>query len=343
MKLLLLIFLFLSSLSAETIQTFYGPLEVTEPVLLDLLKSPAILRLKSIHQYGVSYYTTHREEYNRYDHSLGVFALLREKGATLEEQISGLLHDVSHTAFSHVADWVFGKEYQKTDYQTLIFNFYLMASGVEEILHQHGFTIETIHPKNKSFAMLEQELPDLCADRIDYNIQGAYHQKFLTKEEALELFKNMHFENGKWVAERMDLLAKIARFSIFMTEDCWGNWLNYACSRWLADALLEALRVGLITWKDFHFGIDQMIWDQLQRSENTLIQKNLEMLRSPTDYCHLVESSQATKIVHFKCRGVDPWVKHKGKVERLTALDEHFKEELNSLRARAKEGIPIRM
>lgn len=52
-----------------------------------------------------------------YDHSMGVFVILRARGAPLEEQIAGLLHDVSHTAFSHVGDWVYGKENQDKDYQ----------------------------------------------------------------------------------------------------------------------------------------------------------------------------------------------------------------------------------
>ena len=90
-------------------------------------------RLKSIHQYGVGYYTTHTEEYNRFDHSVGVFVVLKKKGAKLDEQIAGLLHDVSHTVFSHVGDWVFGKEYQEDDYQSTIHRLYLAVSGVETI------------------------------------------------------------------------------------------------------------------------------------------------------------------------------------------------------------------
>lgn len=341
MKNIILIFLLFASLSADTIQTFYGPIDVTEPVLLELLESPALQRLKSIHQYGVSYYTTHREEYNRYDHSVGVFALLRMKGAPLDEQISGLLHDVSHTVFSHVGDWVFGKEYENHDYQTTIFNFYVAMSGLEEILHHHGFTIGQISPNNKQFVMLEQPLPSLCADRIDYNIQGAYHRNFLTKEEALELFHDLQFEGGKWVAERSDLLTKMARFSIFMTDDCWGNWLNYVLSRWLADTLLEALRTGLITWRDLHFGIDQEIWDRLQASDHLFIRERMQKIESPHRYCAVGEPSTTT--FYFKCRGVDPWVKQKDEIVRLTSIDPKFKEELESLRARAKKGTPIRM
>ena len=43
----------------------------------------------------------------RYEHSVGVMLLVRRFGASLDEQIAALLHDVSHTAFSHVIDYVF--------------------------------------------------------------------------------------------------------------------------------------------------------------------------------------------------------------------------------------------
>src|SRR5579871_6569809 len=198
-------------LHGEIIETFYGVVEVEEPVLLELIHSQAFQRLKEIHQYGVAYYTTHHEEYNRFDHSLGVFAILRKNGASLEEQISGILHDVSHTVFSHVGDWVFGKEYQEEDYQTMIYKMYVSYSGIEDVLVRHGYTINQVQPKGKQFTMLEQPLPNLCADRIDYNLQGAYYQNFLTKQEVLELYADLQFIDGRWVGTRIDLLKKLAR------------------------------------------------------------------------------------------------------------------------------------
>jgi len=49
----------------------------------------------------------------RFDHSVGVMLLIRKLGAgsspasaLLKEQVAALLHDVSHTAFSHVIDYV---------------------------------------------------------------------------------------------------------------------------------------------------------------------------------------------------------------------------------------------
>ena len=139
-------------LVAAQIHTFYGPVEVEEPVILELIESPIFQRLKAIHQYGVSYYTTHREEYTRYEHSLGVFAILRAKNASLEEQIAGLLHDVSHTVFSHVGDWIFGKNEQDKDYQNSIHQHFLEKSGLAQILRKIRFFSRSINSYGRSFS-----------------------------------------------------------------------------------------------------------------------------------------------------------------------------------------------
>src|SRR3989344_5458970 len=93
----------------------YGRYKITEAVLIDLINSKALQRLKGIHQAGAwNLHYSFKKSFTRYDHSLGVMLLLRKFGASIEEQIHGLLHDISHTAFSHVADFVFNKQTSQT-------------------------------------------------------------------------------------------------------------------------------------------------------------------------------------------------------------------------------------
>lgn len=340
----LIFILFSLRLFSEIIDTFYGSIDVNEPVLIELIHSPAMQRLKHIHQYGVAYYTnSYPEEYTRFDHSLGVFAILRLKSSSLEEQIAGLLHDISHTAFSHVGDWVYANEYKEEDYQSSIHDIYLSLSGIENILNGYGYQIEQVSPKRNEFLMLEQPLPNLCADRIDYNIQGAYFQKFITKEEAHELLLNLSFENGKWLLTNQDLAVKLTNFSLFMTENCWGGAENSMTSKWLANAILQGIETGIISQDEFHFGTDQAIWDRLSASPDPLIQKQMQMLRSPTQYFRIVNATKATMFLKFKCRGIDPWIKKNGQIVRLTSLNPTLSEALHKTKKRSIDGWPIEM
>jgi len=329
---------------ARQIETFYGPIEVEEPVLLELIDSPIFQRLKSIHQYGVAYYTTHREEYNRYDHSIGVFAILRANNASLEEQIAGLLHDVSHTAFSHVGDWVFGREHQDKDYQNAIHPLFLEESGLAAILNKYHLTTQQVLPREELFAALENALPNLCADRIDYNIQGAYYQGFITHEEALSIFEDLHFINNRWVSSNVALMRKLTQFSLFMTEDCWGSATNYITSRWLADAILKAIELGCISHTEFHYGTDQEIWDKLLLQKDPVIQRKMEMIRTPQEHFSLVDAySDADYIVKPKFRGINPWVLSESKWMRLTEIDATLAEEYEEVRQRVRKGWLIKI
>jgi uncharacterized protein len=337
------LFCFISAaLSGELVDTFYGPIDVEETVLLELINSPAMQRLKHIHQYGVAYYTTHPEEYNRFDHSLGVFALLRRNGATLEEQITGLIHDISHTVFSHVGDWIFGMEYREVDYQTTIFKLYLSHSGIEQILLKYGFTIHQVCPLKQGFELLEQPLPNLCADRIDYNIQGAFHQHFISKQEAIELFEDFKFVEGRWITSRIDLLKKIAKYSYFMTQDCWGNPFNYLTSKCLADAILRGLDIGQISWHEIHFGLDHDVWNKLMHSNDTYITKRMRDLGEVSLRYRLVNPTETDFNIKFRNRGIDPLVWHDGELRRLSAVDSEIAQEYAELSEKAKQGWYIK-
>jgi len=342
MRVLILILLF-SSLFSKEIDTFYGKLDVEEAVLLELIDHPAFQRLHSIHQYGIAYYTTHPEEYSRYDHSLGVFAILRIKGASLEEQIAGLLHDVSHTAFSHVGDWVFGKENQEKDYQNSIHAEFIKSSGVEEVLNKYGMRVEEIIPTQHDFPALECPLPDLCADRIDYNIQGAFYRGFITHEEALSIIQVLKFVEKKWVGTNLKLLKKLAHFSLEMTQSCWGGACNYLSSMWFAEAILRAVELGDLSLHDFQFGKDDMIWNLLQNHTDRIIKKKMSMLIRPHLHYSVVSRVNANLIVKSKFRGIDPWVVVDGKLTRLTLLDPDLAKDYVSVKGRLEQGEPLKI
>ena len=126
------------SAHARQVTTIYGSTEVNEPVLLELLDSPAMERLKNIHQYGIIHYITKSPAYSRYEHSVGVFYLVRTFGGSVLEQIAALLHDASHTVFSHVGDHVFRHFAHKSSYQDERHIWYLEQTTVPDILKKYN-------------------------------------------------------------------------------------------------------------------------------------------------------------------------------------------------------------
>lgn len=328
-------------LFADQIETFYGPLEVEEKVVLELLAHPAFQRLKKIHQYGVSYYSkSHTEEYNRYDHSVGVFAILRIKNRPLKEQIAGLLHDVSHTVFSHVGDWIFEKQGEEKDYQNSIHITFLEKSGLAEVLRKYGYNPKEMNPVKAQYPALEQPLPNLCADRIDYNIQGAFYKGFITKKEALSILQHLQFEKGEWVSNQIHLMKKLARSSLLLTRSCWGGVKNYLASQLLADALKRACKIDLISMSDIHYGTDDEVWEILRSSQDALIQECIERIVQIEKNSVAIKKGEKIH-VSSKFRGIDPFILLNGKKARITELDSSLSREFHKVRKEMQIGWDI--
>ncbi|CRX39216.1 HD domain-containing protein [Estrella lausannensis] len=335
--------LFHHTLSSEIVNTFYGALDVQEPVLLELIESPSFTRLKSVRQYGVVYYTEFPEEYTRYDHSLGVFHILRVKGASLKEQIAGLLHDASHTAFSHVGDWIFDKIGAEKDYQNSIHVEYLERSGLATILGKYGYTAEEMQPVSELYPMLEQKGPALCADRIEYNIQGAYHQGFITREEAAEILDDFRYIDGDWIATDLKRMKKLVSFSLYMTEHCWGGVNNYLASRWLAESILRAVELGILTWDAIHFGVDEAIWLTLFESPDPEIQARMRKILDVPSYFILTDEADADLKFNSKFRGINPWVLVNGKKVRLLETDFLLHKAWTEVQERVQKGWSVKL
>src|SRR5512136_89386 len=116
----------------------YGTVAIHEPVLIELTQTAAMQRLHGILQHGITGLIGVTRPTTRLEHSLGVMLLVRRLGAPLEEQIAALLHDVSHTAFSHVIDYVFG-DHDSQSYHEDKKAEYMAGTDLPAVLARHGY------------------------------------------------------------------------------------------------------------------------------------------------------------------------------------------------------------
>lgn len=95
----------------------YGNFIITEPLLIELIYSQPVQRLKHVLQHGITGLIglTPSPAVTRYDHSVGAMLLVRRAGGSVEAQAAALLHDVAHTALSHVVDGVFNYVVHEVD------------------------------------------------------------------------------------------------------------------------------------------------------------------------------------------------------------------------------------
>src|SRR5436190_10924864 len=176
----------------------WDEISLNEPVLAELVQSEPVQRLKGIHQAGASFYLFPDKRPNtRFEHSLGVMHVLAALGAGLEERVAGLLHDVPHTAFSHTADIVFPND--EHNFHELFQHAIISDSSIPAILSKHGVDLKAALEPD-SYPLVEQPLPDLCADRVDYALRDMFTTGRITPEEAKSFLKHLvPTPQGIWV------------------------------------------------------------------------------------------------------------------------------------------------
>lgn len=327
----------------KTIRTIYGSFVVHEPVIWELLQSRAMQRLKKVHQYGISNYVdTHVKAYSRFDHSVGVWALLNLYKASLEEQIAGLLHDVSHTVFSHTGDYLFFSDGNEA-YQDGIHEWYLKKQGVDAILQKYGIRLENILPKSGAHTALEQNLPDLCADRIEYNIQEGLMTGMIKPEQVPALLKTLIYRDGTWFFTDVEFAKKIAWVSLYGSVNQWGGPNCYIQNHLAAKALNRALELALISLDDIHFSEDGAVWNVLCESTDPILQDLMVHLKNYKMTFTITSKNDCNFLVQTKLRGVNPWIQlSNGTLKRLIELDDVYSAAYQSTKDLTTNGWPIR-
>ena len=175
----------------------YGQFELHEPLLLDLLQTDAIGRLNRVFMGGVTSLLGIGTTSTRYAHSVGAMLLVRLLGATVEEQAAALLHDVSHTALSHVIDYVFDSPSRQAFHDDEKVR-YAGDTQVPLVCERHHVDWEVLLDEHR-WPLLEQPSPRLCADRLDYRLRDAVSLGLTSPAEVAPIVAGLTVQEGRIV------------------------------------------------------------------------------------------------------------------------------------------------
>ncbi|MAG60253.1 hypothetical protein CL619_00555 [archaeon] len=318
----------------------YGEVEVNEEVLLELMDSAPLQRLKKIDQHGARSFVFTNGSVSRYDHCVGVMLLLRKLGASIEEQIAGLLHDVPHTAFSHVIDYVFEKNNDEQEFHERFFEKVVMCSDVPEILLKHGFDVKRVI-NEKLFNLLEKSGPDLCADRLDYSFRDFI--AFYGKDGRCERFiSHLIVHDNEIIFNDVSVGLEFAEHYLWMGREQWSHELNVASYHYLAKALKRALGSHVINFEDL-FSTDDAVMKKLRSSKDPIISENLSYL-VPTLKVETCNEDEADINSMAKLRYVDPKILLlDGFVKRVSESHPELLEMIEKHKLRTSEGVHLKV
>lgn len=312
----------------------YGEVEITEPVILDLINTAEFKRLGGIDQAGYFEPFFPNSKHSRLEHSIGCYLLLKKYKATIEEQIAGLLHDVSHSAFSHCADYALseGSETEQC-YQDNVFEKYVLNSNLPNVLTKHGFDVEYII-NDANFPLQETDLPDLCADRIDYSLRSLVAYNEASQEQALALLNDLTVIDNQWVFKTIENASKFANLFSFLNRKYYSGIVSALMFRTVGDYLKYALKKKYISQAELHTTDDYVINKINQNLDNDPhLQKLFDRMNNKAKY--KLDKNDFEAEVFCKSRVVDPLVHRKNlPPKRLSHFIPKWKEEIE------KEKIP---
>ncbi len=303
----------------EWFDPLYGSQEINQPVLLALMESRAMQRLGGVLQHGITGLLGITQLTTRLEHSVGVMLLVRRMGAALDEQIAALLHDVSHTAFSHVIDYVFN-DHKQQGYHERMKAPYLERSDIPAVLSGFGFDWRYFLEET-NFPLLEQPAPALCADRLDYFLRDSLGLSLASAEEVHAALDHLVVHQGRIVVDELDAARWMGRTFMAADDASWANFREVGLYELTARAIRIALELGVLSETDL-WGSDAQAWQRMQAASQPELKAQLALISKRTRF--VWDEENPTFWVSTKLRTIDPPVLLDGVSQPLSALDADF-------------------
>lgn len=286
----------------------YGEYYVDD-VIYEIINTKIFKRLKNIYQSGGRYLVNELWNVNRHEHSIGTMILSLKFNGNIEEQIKALLHDISHTAFSHVIDYILKNENE--DYHEKIQEDFLNDEELLSILRKYNLNIKRIMSKNYSF--LDNELPELSFDRIDYTLRDLFRQKRISLKEIREIVNHLTIYQNKLCFNSLEIGKWFQKLYFQEVVEYFQDSLNMYINTMLCNLLTSALNEEIIQLQDFNF-TDEYIIKKINSSSK---KKELEDIINKKKFDEFLLLKEKIKV---KKRYIDPYILVNNEIKRISEI-----------------------
>ena len=280
--------------------------------LIKYLDCQCIKRLKKISYFcGMDFASksvyNFKEPISRYDHSLSCALNTWRLTHRKKDTIAALFHDVSTPIFSHVVDYM-NKDFDKQE-STEVYTEKVMKNdpAVYKCLSEDGLTIEEI-ANFKSFPIVDNDRPRLCADRFDGIIlPGISWSKEVRKDDipiyvsSLQVFIN---EDGQEEIgfNNEEVARKMVSISDNINRLCSSSFDNYMMLL-LTEITKKSIDQGLFTYDDLFILDEKFAFKTIEREGNKDINdllylfKNIQKEDIPVTYIDNVKNKCLNPLV----------------------------------------------
>jgi hypothetical protein len=252
-------------------------IDINDQVLIDLINSKVVQRLKNVNQLGVPGRWQHGYEFYRYEHSMGVLFLCYKFNLSLEYKIAGLLHDVAHTAFSHVYDYLI-ENYDENFHDNYIGEYLVKTKEIITILEKYNINYKKIIDLETNFPIIKNKTRLLNLDRLDYTLREFYYFK-KDLNVVRDILNNISVSNNNLILSNKLYAQKIYDIYDYFTNNHWGGKKHKSTYYEFTKILKRAIELKLIFYDDF-YKTDKYILDILFNSKDLKIKEGIYKLEN---------------------------------------------------------------
>jgi len=303
----------------------YGAIKIENPIVLELISTAPLQRLKYVDQIGYFEPYFPGTSHSRFEHSLGVCILLMRFNASLGEQIAGLIHDVSHSVFSHCIDYALDEGSETNHaFQDKVFHDFVNSSEIPKILNKHGLDPDYILDDH-NFPLKEKPLPDLCADRLDYSLRTGVIFKEIAKADASRFLDGLIVNNNNWVFKHKEIAEEFAELFRKLNTLYYSGPESAMMFRTVGDVIKYAIEKNYVKKEDI-FSTDKEFLQRITNFQKKDQKLDLLLRRVNREIECMLNEQDYDIIVRCRSRIVDPLFQDNYSIKRLSEVDDKWAE-----------------
>jgi hypothetical protein len=218
-----------------------------------------------------------------------------------------------------VIDYVFGGHDTQSYHEDKKLEF-VAGTDIPITLKKHGYNWLDFMDETR-FTLLEQDLPHLCADRLDYFLRDARDLGLATDVEVIKALSHLHTFQDQIVTDTLDAARWLGYTFIEADKASWANFREVGLYELAACAIRRGLDIGVLTELDL-WGTDRTAWEKLHTSRDPQLQHHLRRVHADTQFVWDEQNPEFR--VSTKLRSIDPDIVVNETVQPLSKLDPDF-------------------
>ncbi len=302
--------------------------------VIPFLRSPALQRMSWIWQNcGLEFSKLFNLYYpiSRLEHSLWVSMIIWNFTWDKKQTLAWLFHDISHSVFSHVGDFILWDAEKQESSEIYITEILLQDKVIMEELQKLWIQLWEVD-NYELYSVADNKGPQLAADRLEYNLSTLVTLKSESTDSIKRIYEDIIvLVNEEGIDELWFQSPDIAEFFGILTLkndiEQYSSPEAVVSMDFFAEILKNMIEKWYMSYKELYTLEDIDVINLLEEAEDVEIQKKWKYYKNLSQ-CRIWEYIDEWGIfqVSTKCkrRYVDPLVRDWNKNIRVSEFSEKF-------------------